>query len=309
MARQQTPFLVALRLCLLSWTVASVTTVANAQAPLPPPPAAPAIPDFGLIEFSDNTPVQLITSSRAKITVTPILQSDGTLQLVAVFFSLGTADKTIVTMAAKPGESITLGSTTTGFIKLAPILRPTVSGTSGTAGKITAYIVAGDVQITPKGGAQPHTLIRGEVFTEGTFIRTGPSANALLVFSNGATLKLLENTQVVITAYRQEPFDEQRLGTYLRLSQDPSKSTLQLDLRAGIIQGEAKQLNTAAGSMVSIDTPNGSTIAPNGVFTVDAHSNLSNLAPATTPSAQPPPSSPPTTTKPPTPSPPTVPRG
>ena len=85
-----------------------------------------------------------------------------------------------------------------------------------------------------------------------------PGGNALLVFSNGTTMKITENTQMAVTQYKQNSYDEKTEGTFLRLNKDPSKSTTQLDLRNGTLQGEVKQINTTAGSKFVVDTPAGS---------------------------------------------------
>jgi len=127
-----------------------------------------------------------------------------------------------------------------------------------TVGKISAYIVSGDVELTRKGESASHKLVRGEQFEEGSFIRAMPGGNALLVFSNGATMKILENAQMAVTSYKQDSYNEAAEGTFLRLSKDPSKSTTQLDLRNGTLQGEVKQLNTTKGSKFTVDTPAGS---------------------------------------------------
>ena len=149
-----------------------------------------------------------------------------------------------------------------GFFSVAPILcaQPAPAGEPAapvsTVGKISAYLVVGDVELTPKGGV-PHKLVRGEQFEEGSFLRANWDGSALLVLSNGSVLKITGNTQLMITAYRQDAYDEKIEGTFLRLNRDPSKSRTQLDLRNGTLQGEVKQLNTAKGSRFYVDTPGG----------------------------------------------------
>jgi hypothetical protein len=126
-----------------------------------------------------------------------------------------------------------------------------------TAGKVQAFIVQGDVQLVAKDGtAQP--LARGKIFEEGSVVKAGPRGLALLVFSNGATIKVLQNCQLSIDQFQQAAFDEQAEGNFLRLSKDPSKSTTTLDLRNGTLQGEVKQLNQSAGSTFTVNTPAGS---------------------------------------------------
>ncbi len=122
-------------------------------------------------------------------------------------------------------------------------------------GQVQAYIVTGDVRRT--GTDSNHLVERGETFSDGETITTAPGANTLLVFSNGETVKANEKTQFEISIYRQEPFDEATLGTYLRLSKDPSKSVTLLHLRYGTLQGEMKKISSAASSIFGIKTPVG----------------------------------------------------
>ncbi len=132
------------------------------------------------------------------------------------------------------------------------------TGTPSTFGIIQAFIVQGDVQLIDKdGNAMP--LTRGHSFTgEGSTVKVGANGQALLVFSNGATIKALANCTVKISLFRQAPFDEQAQGTFLRLSADPSRSNIILDLISGTFQGEVKKINKAAGSTFIVNTPQGS---------------------------------------------------
>jgi hypothetical protein len=124
-------------------------------------------------------------------------------------------------------------------------------------GKVQAFIVAGNVSLVAKDGTTT-PLKRGQTFEEGNIVKAGPGSQALLVFSNGATMKVLENCQLSVDQFQQAKFDETAEGTFLRLSKDPSKSTTTLDLRNGTLQGEVKQINAAAGSTFTVNTPAGS---------------------------------------------------
>jgi hypothetical protein len=121
-------------------------------------------------------------------------------------------------------------------------------------GQVQAFIVAGDVDLMTKDGT-PHRLVRGEIFTAGSLVRAGPGGYALLVLSNGATIRLFPYSELWFTTFLQKPFDEKADGTYLRLGRDPSKSTTILYLRNGLAQIEVKPLNAARGSSFDVDTP------------------------------------------------------
>ncbi|HTB64087.1 MAG TPA: FecR domain-containing protein [Opitutales bacterium] len=126
-----------------------------------------------------------------------------------------------------------------------------------TNGKVQAMIVVGNVNLIAKDGTTT-ALKRGQSFEEGASVHADKGANALLVLSNGATLKVKENTTLEVTKFQQAKFDEAAEGTYLRLTKDPSKSETTLKLSDGSLQGEVKKLDTADGSKFTVNTPAGS---------------------------------------------------
>jgi hypothetical protein len=126
-----------------------------------------------------------------------------------------------------------------------------------TNGTVQAMIVQGNVDLITKDGTTT-ALKRGATFEEGSSVRAAKGANALLVLSNGATLKVKENTTLAVTHFQQAPFDKDAEGTYLRLTKDPSHSETTLNLSDGSLQGEVKKLDTTDGSKFTVDTPAGS---------------------------------------------------
>jgi len=126
-----------------------------------------------------------------------------------------------------------------------------------TNGKVQALIVVGDVQLITKDGTAS-ALKRGQTFEEGASVHANKGGNALLVMSNGATLKVKEDSTLAVTKFQQAKFDEATEGTFLRLNKDPSKSDTDLKLSTGSLQGEVKKLNTDSGSKFTVDTPAGS---------------------------------------------------
>jgi hypothetical protein len=125
-----------------------------------------------------------------------------------------------------------------------------------TKGKVQALIVVGDVQlIGADGTASP--LKRGQTFEEGYKVVASKGGNALLVFSNGATVKVKEETEMTVVTFRQAPYDQNAEGKFLRLTKDPSQSNVEIKLKGGSFQGEVKKLNAEAGSTFLVDTPTG----------------------------------------------------
>jgi hypothetical protein len=124
-------------------------------------------------------------------------------------------------------------------------------------GKVQALIVVGDVQLIAPDGTST-ALKRGQTFEQGNRVHANAGGNALLVMSNGATLKVKSDTTLDVATFQQAAYDQDTEGTFLRLNKDPSKSETDLKLSTGSLQGEVKKLNTDSGSKFTVDTPAGS---------------------------------------------------
>jgi len=139
-----------------------------------------------------------------------------------------------------------------------------------TKGAVQVLIVVGEVKLTGADG-QASALYRGEVFAEGGTVSVGRGGSALMVLSNGATLKLKEGMEMTLVKFRQAPFDQTREETYLRLIRDPSRSNVEIKINQNTLQGEVKNLNTAAGSTFDVITPKGTIhVRDNGGFNLPA---------------------------------------
>jgi hypothetical protein len=125
-------------------------------------------------------------------------------------------------------------------------------------GTVKCVLVVGKVDLINIKDGTTTALTRGQSFQQGYSVHANKGANALLVMSNGATLKVKEDTTLDVTSFQQAKFDEATEGTYLRLNKDPSQSVTDLKLSDGSLQGEVKKLNTDANSKFTINTPAGS---------------------------------------------------
>jgi hypothetical protein len=160
-----------------------------------------------------------------------------------------------------------LPSAPAGPVVAAQTSGPDLPGPAAGLGQVRVFSVAGDVDLIGKDGVI-RRLVRGGVFTEGSLVKVGPGGGALLVLSNGTTIRLFPFSELWFTMFRQKPFDEKAAGTYLRLGRDPSKSTTILYLRNGLAQIEVKPLNAARGSSCEVDTPAGDIEAREAVFSL-----------------------------------------
>ena len=99
------------------------------------------------------------------------------------------------------------------------------------------------------------TLQNGTELTQGYGVNTGKNSSVVLVFSNGATLNLAQDTSLSIDEFTQDPFAEEQ--SVSKLTSEPSTSKTKLNLSRGELVGNVKKLNYDAGSSFSIQTPVG----------------------------------------------------
>lgn len=95
-------------------------------------------------------------------------------------------------------------------------------------------------------------------------INTGQDSIAVLVFSNGATLQLGAETELVLQGFLQEPFSS--TITLSQLKDEPSSSRSTLALNRGDIVGNISMLKIAKGSSFIVQTPVGTADVLGGTF-------------------------------------------
>lgn len=122
-------------------------------------------------------------------------------------------------------------------------------------GTIKAFLVKGDdVKLVLKSG-QEVPLKRGDVFKDGTSVKTGENSTAVVILSNGSSVRIGPESELVFNKVEQAAFDPSK-GSYLTLTEDPSQSRTDLKLKNGSIAGETKHLTLASEYVVG--TPIGS---------------------------------------------------
>ena len=122
-------------------------------------------------------------------------------------------------------------------------------------GKIIAARVQGHVEAIVAGGAAPRVLHDGDNLTDQTQVVTSPGANVILVFSNGATVNVSEDSTLDIEKFEQDPFGaDLNMGD---LKKEPGTSTTKLNLAKGELVGKVVHLNVDQGSEFSVQTPVG----------------------------------------------------
>lgn len=134
-------------------------------------------------------------------------------------------------------------------------LAPLALWAQSQAGAIKAVRLSGTVSKIAAGNATPIALTEGQAVIETDIIATGADSGVVLVFANGASVKVGANSRLAIEEFKMDP-----LATDIAvadLQSEPNVSKTRLNLAYGEIVGNVKKLNKAAGSSFDIKTPVG----------------------------------------------------
>ncbi len=138
-----------------------------------------------------------------------------------------------------------------GFAAL--LCSPAEAQTATLPGQIKAVKVAGTVTATKDGNTI--AVQSGSDLGQGYVVNTGKNSSVVLVFSNGATLNLAQETSLAIDEFTQDPFADEVAVS--KMTAEPSTSRTKLNLSRGELVGNVKKLNYDAGSSFNIQTPVG----------------------------------------------------
>ncbi len=120
-------------------------------------------------------------------------------------------------------------------------------------GQIKAVKVVGSVKVVLND--QTTQLHDNDSVPQAAKVVTEGKSGVILVFSNGATTQLGEDTTLVIDEFLQDPFSQQ--VSVAALTAEPTVSHTRLHLNKGELIGNVKHLNRDKGSTFTIDTPVG----------------------------------------------------
>ncbi len=122
-------------------------------------------------------------------------------------------------------------------------------------GVVRAFMVEGNVSLVNNNTGETITLRPRQDFSDGYTVVTGSDSSALLLFSNGTSINVTENTSFNISQYLQQNYDQRR-GSFLRLREEPSPSSTDVMLNYGEVVGETRKLREDSNMVVR--TPVGS---------------------------------------------------
>ena len=123
------------------------------------------------------------------------------------------------------------------------------------AGQIIAAKVRGTVTAVNTADNSRKELHDGDKLAQSYVVTTGQNASVILVFANGATINLAQDSTLSIDAFLQDPFDTQY--TVADAKDEPSTSVTKLTLSRGELVGNVKHLHKDAGSDFTVNTPVG----------------------------------------------------
>jgi hypothetical protein len=129
---------------------------------------------------------------------------------------------------------------------------PSVPGAGMIQAQIKAARVIGTVTVTHAQGIAVD-LRNNDPLVEGDVVVTANISSVVLVFSNGSTVSIEQNSKVSVDTFTQDPF-----AADVKLSQakeEPSVSHTKLKMTYGELVGNVKHLNGA--STFEVDTPVG----------------------------------------------------
>ena len=123
------------------------------------------------------------------------------------------------------------------------------------AGRVVVAKATGDVTATHLVDQSQRKLVANDVIGQNYRVATGTDSQAILVFSNGATLNLGSNSDLSIEEFLQDPFDDK--VALADLKEEPASSTTRLNLSRGELVGNVKRLRPEQGSSFIVKTPVG----------------------------------------------------
>ena len=129
---------------------------------------------------------------------------------------------------------------------------PAPQNTAPAIGQIRAVRVAGDVKVM-HANKTTVAIKDNDALTQGDTIVTGKDASVVLVFSNGSTVNLAQDSQLAIDQFLQDPFGQEI--KVAELTAEPTTSHTKLNLTYGELVGNVKKLK--GDSSFLVQTPVG----------------------------------------------------
>ncbi len=122
-------------------------------------------------------------------------------------------------------------------------------------GRIVAAKVSGTVTALNRADNTSTALAAGLEIKQNYVVTTGANSSVVLVFSNGTSLFVAEDSTLAVDEFLQEPFSGENVVAEAR--SEPSTSTTKLNVLRGELVANVKKLNRDKGSSFDVFTPVG----------------------------------------------------
>lgn len=132
---------------------------------------------------------------------------------------------------------------------------PTQAATARSVGRIVAAKVQGTVTALNKADNSRRQLRNNDTVSQGYIVTTGAKSSVVLVFGNGASVNLGEDSILGIDEFLMDPFSGK--FSVSEATEEPSTSVTKLSLARGEFVGNVKHLHRENGSTFEITTPVG----------------------------------------------------
>lgn len=125
------------------------------------------------------------------------------------------------------------------------------------AGRIVAAKVKGTVTALNTTDHSTRELHDSDAIAQNYVVTTAPNSSVILIFSNGATINLAQNSTLAIEQFLQDPFSTSY--SMATATEEPSTSVTKLNLVRGELVGNVKHLHKEGGnaSSFTVNTPVG----------------------------------------------------
>ena len=141
------------------------------------------------------------------------------------------------------------------LLGLCAVTLPAARAQATDPGRIVLARVTGDVSVTNKATQVAARAANAQEIAQGSIVTTPKGGSVVLVFSNGATINLKEDSVLDIEQFLQDPFGDP--FNPATATDEPSVSNTKLNLTRGELVGNVKHLKKDKGSSFSVQTPVG----------------------------------------------------
>ena len=152
------------------------------------------------------------------------------------------------------GLAFSLAWPTAAQTPTAPAANPTAAAALA-PGNIRATRVVGTVRASNSATGETISVQNNTVLQQGFVVRTLEQSSVVLIFDNGASVNLAQDSELNIEQFLQSPFE----GAYepAKATDEPGVSVTNIKLMRGELVGNVKKLKQTQGSKFTVGTPVG----------------------------------------------------